>query len=108
MLLECLSNIRQRIDPGAVAGPSAQLKVKMCTERVAGISHISDNLPLVDPLPLTYCNRVTVCIAGICPGFRMINSDHIAVALHPGLGMSVPIPVSYTHLDVYKRQALCG
>ena len=39
-------------------------------------------------------------------GGMTVEEADARVAARPGLGLAVPEPVSYTHLDVYKRQAL--
>ena len=64
--------------------------------------HIPVDFRLVDSLPLGFLRHGCLRLSLVCCLFRRFGQGFRMLGLH---GLLDLVPVSYTHLDVYKRQA---
>ena len=91
---ELAAGFPQYVDPNAHGGTNARNQ------------RSSPSIVQKEPA-ITRCNAVSVRIEGVRFGYRGAESPAVdGLNLYIPAGQSIAIAVSYTHLDVYKRQIL--
>ena len=69
-------------------------------------SHISQDWQMTEVVPIFKKGDCNDC--DIYRGIKLLNTSQKLYASIPARRLNaITIPVSYTHLDVYKRQILC-
>ena len=73
--------------------------VKVYVDRNTRVQSLAVQLAVVDPLPIDKLQLNT-----IESPYTVAYDVLLAIKVISPARVSVPVPVSYTHLDVYKRQ----